>query len=110
MILEAGAVGIPCVATNVGSCSELLFGRGPEDRALGAGGILTPMASPGATARAVLRLYHDPQLRGAMRDAMRLRVQRFYDQRDMVAAYDALYKGHLGKGPRAPAPAAGEVG
>jgi glycosyltransferase involved in cell wall biosynthesis len=109
VILEAGAVGIPCVATNVGSCSELLFGRGPEDRALGAGGILTPMASPGATARAVLRLHQEPELRGAMRDAMRLRVQRFYDQREMVAAYDALYKGHLGKGPKVPAAAVGEA-
>ena len=29
-----------------------------------------------------------------MRDAMRERVRRFYDQREMVAAYDELYKRH----------------
>jgi len=95
VILEAGAVGIPTVATDVGSCSELLYGRTPEDRAVGEGGIITPMASPGETAKAVLRLYHDPGLRRRMRDAMRERVQRFYDQKDMIAAYDELYQRHI---------------
>jgi glycosyltransferase involved in cell wall biosynthesis len=92
VILEAGAVGIPTVATDVGSCAELLYGRHPEDRAVGEGGIVTPMASPGETARAILQLYRDPGLRRRMRDAMRERVRRFYDQRDMVAAYDELYQ------------------
>jgi glycosyltransferase involved in cell wall biosynthesis len=92
VILEAGAVGIPTVATDVGSCAELLYGRQPEDRALGEGGIVTPMASPGETAKAILRLYRDPGLRRRMRDAMRERVRKFYDQRDMVTAYDELYR------------------
>jgi hypothetical protein len=30
-----------------------------------------------------------------MRDAMRERVRRFYDQKDMVAAYDELYRRHI---------------
>ncbi len=97
VILEAGAVGIPNVATDVGSCSELLFGRTPEDRALGLGGIITPMASPGETAAAVLRLHDDPQLRKQMGRALRDRVHRFYDQHDMVAAYDELYARHLNR-------------
>ena len=92
VLLEAGAVGIPCVATDVGSCAELLHGRKPEDRQLGAGGIVTPMASAGSTARAVLELYDKPELRKKMRDAMRRRVTRFYDQRDMVVAYEELYR------------------
>ncbi len=95
VILEAGAVGIPTVATDVGSCSELLYGTTPDDRALGPGGIVTPMASPGETARAVLQLYYDPGLRRRMRDSMRARVKQFYDQRDMVAAYDELYQRHI---------------
>jgi len=43
----------------------------------------------------VLRLYHDPILRRRMRDAMRERVRRFYDQKDMIAAYDELYQRHI---------------
>ena len=95
VILEAGAVGVPVVATDVGSCSELLGGASAEDRAIGAGGLVTPMASPGETARAVLRLARDPEMRAAMRDAMRERVRRFYAQEDMVAAYDEIYLSHL---------------
>ena len=91
VILEAGAVGIPTVATNVGSCNELLYGMSPEDRVLGSGGIVTPMASPGETAKAILTLYREPKQRERMRDTMRERVRRFYDQRDMVASYDELY-------------------
>jgi len=106
VILEAGAVGIPIVATDVGSCHELLHGRGPEDRALGAGGIVTPMASPGATARAILRMHDDPDLRRRMGEAMKERCRRFYDQRDMVAAYRDIYGRHLKRGaPEAAAPA-----
>ncbi|MHC4959009.1 MAG: GT4 family glycosyltransferase PelF [Planctomycetota bacterium] len=92
VILEAGAVGIPSVATDVGSCSELLYGRTPEDRLLGSGGIVTPMASPGETAKAILELYYEPERRARMRDAMRARVKEHYDQRDMVAAYHAIYE------------------
>ncbi|MHC4955126.1 MAG: GT4 family glycosyltransferase PelF [Planctomycetota bacterium] len=91
VILEAGMIGIPSIATDVGSCSELLFGRGPEDRSLGSGGFITPMASPGETAKAVLELHAQPELRARMRDSMRARVEKFYDQRDMVAAYGDIY-------------------
>jgi glycosyltransferase involved in cell wall biosynthesis len=87
----------------VGSCSELLHGRTPEDRALGAGGLITAMASPGETAAAILKLYDQPELRRRMRDTMRERVTRFYDQRDMVAAYDEIYRRHAGKKDPAPA-------
>jgi len=95
VILEAGAVGVPVVATDVGSCSELLGGGSAEDRTLGPGGFITPMASPGETARGVLRLARDPEMRAQMRDSMRERVRRYYAQDDMVAAYDEIYLSHL---------------
>jgi len=104
VILEAGAIGIPSIATDVGSCSELLFGRGPEDRALGAGGLITPMASPGETARAILELHDNPSLRERMRDSMRARVEQFYDQRDMVASYDEIYTRYKHADDRLPDP------
>ncbi len=51
VVLELGAVGVPVVATDVGGCRELLEGRTTEDQALGAGGLLTPIASPAASPR-----------------------------------------------------------
>ncbi len=95
VVLEGNAVGLPLVATDVGSCSELLFGRTAEDRALGPGGLLTSMASPGETAQAILRLYRDPALRKRLGESGRQRVRKHYDQRDMTAAYDAIYQKHI---------------
>ncbi|MBK8976661.1 MAG: GT4 family glycosyltransferase PelF [Planctomycetes bacterium] len=91
VILEAGAVGVPVVATDVGSCRELLEGRLPEDRALGAGGLLTPIASPGAVADAVIRLARDPGLRATFGRSLHARVLRYYDQDQMIDTYRATY-------------------
>lgn len=92
VLLEAGALGIPSVATDVGSCRELLEGGAAADRGIGVGGFLTPIASPGETARAVLALYEDPDLREVFGKNMQTRVRRFYDQRDMVDAYEEIYE------------------
>ena len=80
------------IATDFGSCADLLNGRTPDDRALGPGGLITPMACPGETARAVLEIHDSLELRHKMRDAMRARVEMFYDQRDMVSAYGEIYE------------------
>ena len=97
-VLEAGAFGLPSVATDVGSCSELLGGRVPEDKALGSGGIVVPIASPGALAEALLKVARDPELCRSMGDAMRARVRRFYDEKDMVERYGKIYRRHVHSG------------
>ncbi len=56
-VLEAGAAAIPTVASNVGACREILLGRRDEHPALGAGGILTDVASPEQTAAAIGELF-----------------------------------------------------
>jgi glycosyltransferase involved in cell wall biosynthesis len=94
VVLEAGAAGVPVVATAVGSCPELLLGGTSEDRALGAGGILTPIASPGATAEAVLRLHASPELRRRMGEVLKTRVERSYGMGDMITSYGAIYDEH----------------
>lgn len=94
VILEGGAVGLPMVATDVGSCQELLNGRTPEDRALGVGGLITPIASPGETGRAVLELWADEGMRLQMGKSLQERVRRFYDQQDMICAYRDIYQAH----------------
>jgi len=60
VILEAHAAGLPCLATDVGACRELLEGGSDEDRALGVSGVVVPIADPEATAREAVRLLSNP--------------------------------------------------
>ncbi|MCU0255276.1 MAG: GT4 family glycosyltransferase PelF [Vicinamibacterales bacterium] len=92
VILEAGAAGIPCVATDVGACREMILGRSDESPSLGAGGVVTPVASPAATADAMARLLEDVGFRGRSSLAIQARVRRHYDKADLDARYRALYE------------------
>lgn len=92
VILEANICGVPCVATDVGACSELLLGRTSEDRALGPSGLITPIADPQATARAIGELITDDERRWAMGRSGIERVTRYYNQDDLNFAYLELYR------------------
>jgi polysaccharide biosynthesis protein PelF len=92
-LLEAGAAGIPVVATNVGSCREIIEGRPDEQPPLGSGGFVTPLVAPAEIASAVEKLITDPALRQSCGEALRLRVNQYYTSEQASAAYQELY-GH----------------
>lgn len=91
-ILETGAAGIPTVATDVGACREILYGRPDEKPNLGAGGAITPLSNPQATAEALRKLLTDPDHLEACRRAIRARVEKYYDKYELASAYRELYK------------------
>lgn len=91
VILEAYAAGLPCLATDVGSCRELIYGGSAEDQALGSAGAIVPIADPDATARAMLRLINNPKRWHAAQAVGLERVQRFYTQKMMFDAYRRIY-------------------
>ena len=91
VILEAGAAGIPSVATDVGACREMILGRSDEAPSLGAGGVVTPVANPAATAEAMARLLGDVAFRERCSRTIQARVQRHYDKADLDRRYRALY-------------------
>ena len=91
-ILEAGAAGIPFVATNVGSCREIIEGRSDEQPPLGPGGFITPVVAPGATADAVERLLRDHELRRSFGETLRQRVRATYTSERACKAYTDLYR------------------
>ena len=95
VILEANICGVPCVATDVGSCSELLNGRTPEDIALGPSGLVTPIADPAATAEAIIQILMDDDLRWRMGQRGIQRVERFYNDRNLNFAYMDLYRQYI---------------
>jgi glycosyltransferase involved in cell wall biosynthesis len=93
VLLEAGAAGIPSVATDVGACREIIMGREDEAPKLGPGGVVTTLTSPKATAEGMFKLLGDPAHYAACSNAIRERVRRYYDKRDMLGAYRSLYEG-----------------
>jgi glycosyltransferase involved in cell wall biosynthesis len=91
VILEAHARGVPVITTDVGACRELIEGREADDRAIGPSGFVTRVAAPKETAAALVRLARDPQLRRRLGAAGWRRVAAYYQRRDMLSAYRALY-------------------
>lgn len=91
VLLEAGAAGVPAVATDVGSCRELLLGRADEQPALGPGGIIADVASSDQIADGALALLSSPSLRQQYGEAMARRVHHHYNNEDVLKRYAALY-------------------
>jgi polysaccharide biosynthesis protein PelF len=106
VILEAGAAGIPSVATDVGACREIIEGHADEDPKLGPGGVVTTLTSPKATAEGMYKLLSDQAFYAAASNAIRERVRRYYDKRDMLGSYRDLYRRLIDK-PDAAAPEKG---
>ena len=91
VILEAYARRVPVIASDVGACREMIEGRGAADREIGPSGFVTRVATPKETAAALVRLARDPKLRRRMGAAGQRRVSAYYQRRDMLASYRALY-------------------
>ena len=94
VMLEAGAAGIACVATDVGACREIIHGRAGEYPALSTGGIVTPLVNPRATAQAIAQLLRDDVLRARCGRVMRERVRRYYNQKLVHRTYRQIYAEH----------------
>lgn len=95
VILEAGAAGIPCVATNVGACSEMILGSTHEHPKLGTGGGVSALSNPESTAHHLYQLLTDAAFYKQCSTAMRARVQKYYNKKDQHASYAALYNALL---------------
>lgn len=95
VILEGAAVGVPAVATDVGSCREMIHGRSDEQPPLGEAGVVTPLANPAATAEALRRLLTDGEFYERCSRTAQQRVRRYYNKTDLDHAYQELYEAHI---------------
>lgn len=84
VILEAGAVGKPAVATKVGGVPEII-----KD---GVTGILVPSKDPEVMARAVVELLNDKARRDAMGRAAKEWVCSNFSDKKMVERLDEIYR------------------
>lgn len=92
VVLEAGAAGIPFVATNAGSCREIIEGRPDEEPHLGSGGVVTDLVAADQIAAAVAGLLTDHERRRACGKALQARVVATYTSERSAAAYQDLYR------------------
>jgi glycosyltransferase involved in cell wall biosynthesis len=97
VILEGFAAGLPCVATDVGSCRELIEGAlNEEDIAIGDAGEVVPIANSSALAKAYTTLLSDEAVwHKAQRNGLE-RVNRFYRQEQFLQSYNTIYREALG--------------
>ncbi len=102
VVLEAGAAGLPFVATNVGSCREILEGRPDEVPTLGRGGMITDVVDDRAIADAIEVLLKDHALRHAYGQVLKARVAATYTSEQAASAYHQLYARHLASETRQP--------
>lgn len=90
-ILEAGAAGIPTVATDVGACREMIMGLDDEEPYLGQGGEVTPLANPKAIAGQILPLLKNERHYQSCSKAIKARVNTYYNKSDQHMRYKQLY-------------------
>lgn len=89
-ILESLAAGRPLVATDVGSCRELIEGRNGDD--FGPAGICVPPMHQTALLGALIDMCGDDRLRQRMGETGRERVGAHYEHNKMIADYQAIYQ------------------
>ncbi len=83
--MEAAASGLPVIATDIRGCREVVVD--------GSNGLLIPVGDAGALATAIRRLGDDESLRRTMGEQGRRRAVERFDERNVVEAVFATYRG-----------------
>ncbi len=93
VILEGFAAGLPCVATDVGSCKDLIYGAlNEEDKKIGKAGEVVKVADFKALSNAYIKILSDEKLWRKYQKNALLRVERFYTQKLFFENYKKVYK------------------
>jgi len=93
VILEGFAAGLPCVATDVGSCRDLIEGSLDEqDIAIGKAGAVTEIANPSQLANEYIKFLTDSDLWYRSQEAALKRVRTYYEESMFMKRYEDYYK------------------
>jgi len=92
VLLEAFDAKIPCIATDVGACSQLIYGElNEEDRKIGKAGEVVRVADVKGMANAAKKILYDKEFYNSCSNAAKKRVERFYRLSDMISKYKNIY-------------------
>ena len=97
VILEGFAAKIPSVATDVGSCHELIYGGDAMDKDIGAAGAVVPFGKPDELGRAILSVVEDEEKRKKMGENGFKRVNRLYREDQTIQNYLNVYNRYLSR-------------
>lgn len=89
VLLEAMAAHRPVLATNVGSCKEIIEGYQDE---FGDAGVVVPVMNPPRIARGILKIGSSPQRMRQYAEEGYRRVQKYYQDKDFLDCYRSLYE------------------
>ncbi|MCE5360354.1 GT4 family glycosyltransferase PelF [Candidatus Igneacidithiobacillus taiwanensis] len=89
-VLESFAAGVPVVATDVGSCRQLLYGDATAEAERRAG-IIVPIADPKALASAIVALLDDEERWDRCSQTAIARVESQYREEQMFGQYRQLF-------------------
>lgn len=92
VILEAGGAGVPCVATDVGACREIIIGAAGEHDATGPGGMVAPVGASDEMALYIGQLLENPNILRTYGDSLQRRIREHYRAEVVADAYSALYQ------------------
>lgn len=96
VVLESFAAGVPCIATDVGACRQLIYGGvSDEDRNLGKAGEIVSVANPGEAAENYIRFLKDRKEWEKAREVAVRRVEKFYSHQQFLDSYRKLYRRYL---------------
>lgn len=89
VILEGFAAKKPCIATNVGDCSGMIYG---EKDQLGDAGMVVPIMNADKMSKAMVKLAENDEMRLQMGINGYNRVNKFYQNRKVYQDYLDMYK------------------
>jgi len=91
VILEAFAVGIPVISTDVGACRELIEGGTEEDKALGCAGAVVPIANSEQLAIQMVKLLSNTEYWKTLSAVAEQRTDKYFDEQVLFASYRKIY-------------------
>lgn len=93
--LESFAAGIPMIATDVGSCRELIEGSTKEDQDLGHAGKIIRIGDHEGLSREAEHLLTNPDDWYAAQKVAIARAEKYYDQDQLFKTYREIYKSKI---------------
>ena len=95
VVMEAMACGIPVVTTDVGACSELVYG---VDDSIGRAGIVARIRDVHGIATATVKILKDGELANDFGRNGIKRIEQFYREDSVIKQYSEIYQEELSGG------------